>query len=219
LHHNGLLSEHEHWPHEGATSYEDNTFNVRGAVTFTTPPLVERTVVVGPATLTLYVSTTADEVLLFASLWVVNATDERRILTRGWLRGTLSAVNAARSSPWQYHHDFTVATPVTPDTPQRYDLNLIPTAYVFKPGDRLQVQISSADVDEAGTFLDFVAQGHLLRQRPSWVSVHHDADHASVLSLPVITGNRIGTYLSGGNVHSRPGHGTAAGHDTNWEAW
>src|SRR5438093_1020897 len=43
LHRDGLLSEHEHWPFEGASGYEDNTYNDRGAVTFTTPALVERT--------------------------------------------------------------------------------------------------------------------------------------------------------------------------------
>lgn len=40
LHRDGLLSEHEFWPAEGGTSYEDNVFNARGGASFTTPPLV-----------------------------------------------------------------------------------------------------------------------------------------------------------------------------------
>ena len=48
LHRDGLLSEHEFWPAEGSTSYEDNVFNARGGVSFTTPPMVERTEIIGP---------------------------------------------------------------------------------------------------------------------------------------------------------------------------
>ncbi|MEW2165624.1 CocE/NonD family hydrolase [Streptomyces sp. NPDC007084] len=212
LHSGGLLSEHEFWPYEGATSYQDNLFNERGAVTFTTPPLVERTEVVGPATVTLYAATTDDELLLFVSLWVVDTDDSRHILTRGWLRGSLREVDEAASTPWLREHTFTANKPVVPGEAHRYELSLTPTAHVFKPGQRVQVQISSADTDETGTFLDLLAQGHLLRRHPSWVSVLHDADHPSELALPILNGNRIGTYLSGGVRAPRPG-GQPSGRD------
>jgi putative CocE/NonD family hydrolase len=219
LHQNGLLSEHEHWPNEGATSYEDNAFNERGAVGFSTPPFVERTEIVGPSTATLYVSTTDEEVLLFLSLWLVSADGTRRPLTRGWLRATLSQVTAEKSQPWLYHHDFAAPEPVVPDVPARYDINLVPTAIVVNPGERLELQVSSADTDDAGTFLDFIAQGHLLRQRPSWISVHHDVAHPSELRLPIISGNRVGTYLSGGLTSDRGvQRGRSAG-GSGWEAW
>ena len=55
-------------------------------------------------------------------------------------------------------------------------------------------------VQEGGRekMLDMVAQGHLLRRSPSWISILHDAEHPSELSLPITDGNRIGTYLSTG---------------------
>ena len=62
LHRDGLLSEHEFWPAEGGTSYEDNVFNARGGASFTTPPLVERTEVIGPGRLTVFTSTSDDEI-------------------------------------------------------------------------------------------------------------------------------------------------------------
>ena len=212
LHARGLLSEHEHWPFEGATSYQDNTYNERGRLTFTTPPLVERTEVVGSAVLTLWAATTDAELLVFASLWVVGTDGERSVLTRGWLRGTLRAVDAATSRPWSVQHPFRESEPVEPGRPTRYELTIAPTARVLHPGERLQLQISSADTDEGGTFLDLLARGHLLRTQPSWVSVLHDEEHPSVLALPVISGNRIGTYMSGGRAE-RPESPTTAGRE------
>ena len=198
LHREGLLSEHEHWPYEGASGYEDNTYNGRGAVTFTTPPLVERTELVGPATATVYAATTDEELLLFLSLWVVDVDGNRHLLTRGWLRGSLREVDEARSEPWLPEHPYTNPKPVTPDAVHRYEISLAPTAHVFTPGQRIQLQISSADLEKPEKFIDLVAKGHLLRQSPSWISILHDAEHPSELSLPITNGNRIGTYLSGG---------------------
>jgi predicted acyl esterase len=198
LHRDGLLSEHEHWPHEGATSYEDNDFNARGSISFRTPPLVERTVIVGPATLRLFAATTDEELLIFASLWSVTVDGRRTLLTRGWLRGSLRSVNRERSKPWLVHHDFTAPVALTPNAVEEFELNLSPTAIELAPGERLELQISSADLDPPETFLDILSQGHLLRQNPSWVSVFHDAEHPSELCLPIVSGNRIGTYLSGG---------------------
>jgi predicted acyl esterase len=215
LHRDGLLSEHEHWPHEGATSYEDNTFNKRGAITFTTPPLVERTTILGHATLTLHAATTDDELLVFASMWLVDGDGSRSMLTRVWLRGSMRTVNRELSKPWLVHHDFTDRKPLEPDTIHELELNIAPTAIVLHPGQRLELQISSSDEDDAGTFMDLISQGHLLRQSPSWISVYHDEDHPSTLRLPVIEGNRIGTYLSGG-VPARPGAGPARSSTNEW---
>jgi len=65
---------------------------------------------------------------------------------------------------------------------------------------------------------DMLSQGHLLQQRPSWVSIHHDAEHPSVLSLPITSGNRIGTFMSGGAGTTLPGgKPTGAGAKTGWE--
>ncbi|MFF3380668.1 CocE/NonD family hydrolase [Streptomyces sp. NPDC002680] len=204
LHREGLLSEHEHWPFEGASGYEDNIYNGRDAVTFTTPPLVERTEVVGPATATVYAATTDDELLLFLSLWVVDVDGSRHLLTRGWLRGTLREVDEARSEPWLPEHTYTNPKPVTPDAVHRYEISLSPTAYVFTPGQRIQLQVSSSDLEPPERFVDVVASGHLLRRSPSWVSILHDAEHPSELKLPITNGNRIGTYMSADAALSAP---------------
>ncbi|MEI6720997.1 MAG: CocE/NonD family hydrolase [Betaproteobacteria bacterium] len=218
LHGGGLLSEHEHWPYEGASSYEDNNFNARGGVAFESPALVERTEVIGPMTATVYASTTEPELLLFLSLWDINPEGERKLLTRGWLRGSLGEVDAAKSQPWQHHHPFQHSTPVDITKPSRYQINLMPIAHVFKKGHRIALRVSSSDTEPPATLFDMISQGHLLQQRPSWVSIHHDAEHPSVLSLPITSGNRIGTYMSGGVGTARAaGPAVASGSKTGWD--
>ena len=221
FHGGGLLSEHEHWPGEGGSSYEDNNYNARGGVNFATPPLVERTEVIGPLTATLYLSTNQPEVLLFASLWDIDPQGERRLLTRGWLKGSLARLNTEKSRPWLCEYDFTEPQPVETGVPQRFDINLVPVANVFQTGHRIGLRISSADQDPAASLFDMLGQGHLLQQRPSWVTVHHDAEHPSVLHVPITDGNRIGTYMSGGNgVGRKPGAAPAAvGNSTSWDEW
>jgi predicted acyl esterase len=220
LHANGLLSEHEHWPHEGATSYEDNTYNCRGGVNFLSPALVERTEVVGPIVMTVYASTTEAELLLFVSLWDVDPAGDKRLLTRGWLRGTLRQRDEENSVPWLNQYAFTEPKPLEARGATKVDINLVPTAHVFKPGHRIGVRISSSDTEPTTTLFDMLGQGHLLQQKPSWVTIHHDADHPSSISLPVTSGNRIGTFMSGGAGAARttadkpPAQGGTA-----WDNW
>jgi predicted acyl esterase len=213
-----LLSEHEHWPCEGGTSYEDNSYNARGGVSFATPPMVERTEVIGPLTATVYVSTKQTEVLLFASLWDIDPDGGSRLLTRGWLKGSLARTNPETSRPWLWQYDFTDPQPVDTSAPQRFDINLVPTANVFQKGHRIGLRISSADQDPAANLFDMLGQGHLLQQQPAWVTVHHDAEHPSVLHVPITDGNRIGTYMSGGSGANRK-PGTSAPNSSNGNSW
>mgnify|MGYP003582298027 CR=1 FL=1 len=220
LHRDGLLSEHEFWPSEGTTSFEDNVFNARGFANFVTPPLVERTVLAGPSKLTLYVSSTANDVHLFVSLWDIKPEGEGRLLTRGWLKGSLAATSPELSSPWHAHHRLDTPELLQPGVPRRVEINVVPTANVFLPGHRIGIRISSTDADPPASFLDLVAQGHLLRQTPSWITIHHDVDHPSCIDLPIISGNRIGTYISGGeNAPRASASSSASGSKRGWDQW
>ena len=221
LHGQGLLSEHEHWPNEGGSSFEDNSYNARGGVGFASPPMVERTEVIGPLTATIYASTTQPELLLFASLWDIDPSGNQRLLTRGWLKGSMRKVDAKRSRPWLWQYDFTEPEPVSTDGPQRFDINLVPTANVFQKGHRIGLRISSSDQDPVDSLFDMLGQGHLLQQRSSWVTIFHDADHPSVLHVPVTSGNVIGTFMSGGGGAMRKVEGSKApqANSNSWDNW
>lgn len=221
LHGQGLLSEHEHWPHEGGSSYEDNVYNLRGGLNFATPRLVERTEVIGPIVASIYASTTAEELLLFASLYDIDPDGNKTLLTRGWLRGTMREVDKNLSKPWMNHYKFKNSQKIDPNKPIKYDLNLVPIGHVFKPGHRIGLRISSSDKEKPGSFFDLLGQGHLLSQAPSWVTIHHDENNPSSLHLPITSGNRIGTFMSGGQSASRAkeANNAAVGNSFSWDNW
>lgn len=219
LHAKGLLSEHEHWPHEGASSYEDNVYNLRGGLNFATPQLVERTEIVGPMVATLYASTTSSELLLFASLYDIDPEGHKTLLTRGWLRGTMRERDEDSSTPWLNQYKFNGKQPIEENKPTKYELNLVPIGHVFKPGHRIGLRISSSDKEPPASFFDLLGQGHLLRQSPSWVTIHHDESHPSSLALPIISGNRIGTFMSGGQGAAKTKESSAKPGSFSWDNW
>jgi predicted acyl esterase len=200
LHSNGLLSEHEFWPNEGCSSFEDNLFNQRGGLKFLSPPLVENTEVIGPIALKLYASTTDEEVLWFVSLLDVGPGGEERLLTRGWLRGSQRAMDPGKSKPWEPFHTHTKREPLTPNEIYEFDIKILPTGNLFKAGHRIGLRIRCVDDEKPKTSLEAIAQGHLWRQTPSWITAYHNEDYPSCLLLPISRGNVIGTYISGGNV-------------------
>ncbi len=199
LHAGGLLSEHEFWPNEGSTTYEDSPFS-HGGARFVTAAMVEATEICGPIALKLYGSTTDTEVLWFVSLWHIDAAGREALLTRGWLRGSQRALDAARSKPWQPVHAHTQREPLAPNEIYEFDIELRPYGILLEPGERIAVRVRCADDDPAEVFLHRIAQGSLTRPRAAHVSVHHDATHPSHLLLPVTRGNRIGTFISGGKL-------------------
>ncbi|MEJ2100573.1 MAG: CocE/NonD family hydrolase, partial [Desulfobacterales bacterium] len=201
LHEKGLLSEHEFWPNEGLTTFEDSFMDRKGLF-FSTPALIEDTEIIGPMVLNLYASSTESEVLWFISLWDIDQEGKETMLTRGWLRGSQRRLDPERSRKWQPHHLHTKREPLTPDEIYEFNIEIRPIANLFKAGHRIGLRVKCADDEKPGSFKDAVGQGHLWRQSGSRVTVYHDADHPSHLLLPVTGGNIIGTYMSGGKTSS-----------------
>jgi predicted acyl esterase len=199
LHANGLLSEHEFWPNEGFTTYEDSPFH-RGEAQFKTPAMVENTEICGPIVLNLYGSTTDTEVLWFVSLWHTDAEGHETLLTRGWLRGSQRALDRNASTPWQPVHLHIRREPLEPHKIYEFNIEIRPYGIQLKAGERIAIRIKSADDEVPNNSLEAVGIGHLSRRTGSHVTVHHNAEHPSHLLLPITKGNRIGTYISGGKL-------------------
>ena len=199
LHSGGLLSEHEFWPNEGSSTYEDSLFN-RGQLTFMTPPLIENTEVIGPIVLNLYASTTDTEILWFVSLLDIDPQGNETLLTRGWLRGSQRELDMKRSKPWQPYHSHFKREPLTPNEIYEFNIEVRPYGILYKAGHRIGIRIKSVDNEKPTNFLQAIGMGHLWRQYASRVTVYHNSEYPSHLLLPVTKGNRIGTYMSGGKL-------------------
>lgn len=201
LHAGGLLSEHEHWPNEGSITFEDSPFG-RGGVAFRTPEMVETTDIAGPIAAKIFASSTDSEILWFASLWHVARDGSERLLTRGWLRGSQRELDAQKSRPWQPYHTHARRDPLVPGEITEFDLELRPYGIRLHRGERLKLLLKCADNDPPTSFLERLGLGSITRQAASHVTIQHNAAYPSYLLLPVIRGNRIGTFLSGGRPNN-----------------
>ncbi len=198
LHSGGLLSEHDTWPSDLATSFEDSPFG-HGEAVFRTPPMVEATEIIGPMVLRLHASTTDTDALFFVTVLAQDAQGRAEELTRGWLRASQSALAEDESLPWLPVHRHDRREPVPPGQVREYLIPVVPAACLLRPGDRLVLRIKASDEDEPpADMVRGTAVGHVSRQTAALVTVHHDEEHPSALLVPVTRGNVLGTFLSGG---------------------
>jgi predicted acyl esterase len=200
LHSEGVLSEHELWPGEGADSFNESNFE-HGAVTYATPPLVENTEVLGPSVLTLYLSTTDTEALLFATLLLIDQHRNEHELTRGWLRASQRRLRDDSKS-WEPLLAHERREPLEPGKIYELKISIVATARLFQAGERIAIRIKGADDEPPVNSLQALARNHLRRPRPARITIHHDETHPSRLDLPITRGNIIGTFFSGGDISS-----------------
>ena len=198
LHADGTLSEHEPWPGPGAVSFNESAFE-HGGATFLTPRLVENTEILGPSVLTLHVSTDDTEALLFATLLALDADGREQELTRGWLRASQRRVREG-SDPWEPVLAHEKREPLEPGKVYELRIPIVPTARLFRAGERLALRIKGADDEPAQTSLQAIARNHVRRPRPARVTIYCDDTRPSRIDLPVTRGNLIGTFFSGGDI-------------------
>ncbi|HVA22736.1 MAG TPA: CocE/NonD family hydrolase [Candidatus Micrarchaeia archaeon] len=197
LHEQQLLHEHDPWPLERSTSFEESPFG-HGEAVFRTAPMVEDTVVMGPFVLELWCRTTDTELLLHASVFAAAADGSEEELTRGWLRASHREVDPLASEPWRPHHPHRRHQPVVPLELLQLRVDLCPGARRLAPGDRLGLRLKGADDEPPPDAIRGAGYGHLQRPTAARIEVCHDEDHASRLLVPVVEGNVLGTFLSGG---------------------
>ncbi len=200
LHQGGLLSEHDTFAWDRATSFEDSPFG-HGEAIFRTPPLVETTEIIGPMALRLYAATTDTDALFFVTVFAEDADGTADELTRGWLRASQSALDPDRSAPSVPYHRHDRREPVPAGEPRLYEIPVVAAACRLRPGQRLRLRIRAADEDEApADMVRGTAVGHVARQNAAILTIHHDEAHPSVLLVPVTSGNVLGTFISGGEL-------------------
>lgn len=200
LHAGGLLSEHELWPGEGSDSIDESTFE-HGSLTYATPPLVENTELLGTSVVTLYMSSTQPEALIFATLLLVDAEGHEHELTRGWLRASQRKPRPD-STPWEPVLAHDERQPLTPGEIYELKFPIVPTGRLFRAGERIAIRIKGADDEPPKNALQAVARNHLRLAKPARITVYHDEQHASRVDFPITRGNIIGTYMSGGDIES-----------------
>jgi len=165
---------------------------VRRVLTFATPPLERDVEIAGPIELILHAATSQTDTDFFVKLSEQFAQSESdrqadiqprsRIVTKGWLRASMRAIDKKLSKPHAPHYSHTKPQPLTPNRVYEFTIAVMPTAYRFKAGSRIRLELANGDstVTE-GVFSHFYTPDKVGRD-----TIHHDARHPSRLLLPVM---------------------------------
>lgn len=139
-------------------------------------PLDHDIEVTGPVTVRLWAQSTATDTDFTAKLTVVKPDGQAINLNDGILR---TSFRDSLSKP----------TPITPGRPYEYQIQVWPTSYEYKAGDRIGLEISSSDYPQFAPNPNTGAPfGADTVTRTATQTILHDAEHPSAVTLPVIPG-------------------------------
>ena len=167
----------------------DNSTYEASSLTYTTPPLKRDTEVTGPVVGHIWAELSgASDATLIGVLSDVNPQGQSNQLTAGYLLASQREVDPTLSTyshgvmirPW---HPFTKASqsPVPPNDPELYQIEIYPTSNVFKAGDRIRLTIATANTPGTVTPVP-----DLLNQAGGQLRVLRGPTYDSYLQLPVI---------------------------------
>jgi len=144
----------------GTTCENDNRPSELLSATFTTPPFNAPYAISGPIDATIWLSSTANDAQVIATISDVDATGASSQITAGTLVASLRALTTtpcgsivadcslflrgALIEPW---HPYTHAsqTALTPGTPTQLEIEIFPTSAVIQPGHSLRLTIATGD--------------------------------------------------------------------------
>lgn len=166
---------------------------VRRVLTFTGAPLAEDLEVVGRVVLELHVSSTNTDTDFFVRVadQFPQAPEERAqgrqpasiMVTKGWLRASHREKDAAKSQPDRPWYTHANPQPIEPGKIYKYEIELMPCAYLFKQGHRIRLEIVNGDTALTETPF-FVHQYQWYKVGVD--TIHHDAARPSRLLLPIV---------------------------------
>src|SRR4029079_4876793 len=116
-----------------------------GSVAYTSAPMTKEMVVAGPASLNLWLESTATDTDIEATVTEVRPDGQETYVQRGWLRASHRKLDPTQSTalrPFQTHRRAD-AQPLTANTPAYMRLEVFPFAHAFRKGSRLRVWIEA----------------------------------------------------------------------------
>jgi putative CocE/NonD family hydrolase len=163
-------------------------------VRYATPPLAADAAVIGPLACTLRAAIDQDDGNWIVALLDVAPDGSERELSRGYLKLSHRATDAARSTPWRPFHPHREREPVPPHAVLDYEIALAPTANVFRAGHRIALDVMSADHRFALTPPPGVSPVHLpwhiCSSRETTYTLHHDGSSLLLPIVPAAPGDR-----------------------------
>jgi putative CocE/NonD family hydrolase len=160
-------------------------------VSFETAPLPEDTEVTGPVVLVLWVSSTTEDMDVFATLRNIapNGEDVFELgqqsqpvpVAKGWLRASHCALAPSLALPHRPYHLHQERQWLKPDEVVRIDVEIWPTCMVFRKGHRIRLDIQPRDGVGSAPYTHYCAD-----YNTGTNVIHTGGSRASHLLLPVV---------------------------------
>lgn len=165
----------------------------RTGVSFETAPMEKDTEVTGPLMLNLWVSSTSEDMDIFATLrnigpdgkdvWEVGQHGQPVPVTKGWLRASHRKLDPARSLPYRPYHAHDERLWLNPGEPVECQVEIWPTCMVFRKGHKLRLDIQPRDGVGSAPYTHYHADYNAGAQN----TIYAGGDKASYILLPVIS--------------------------------
>ena len=165
----------------------------RTGVSFITAPLAEDTEITGPMALVLWVSSTSEDMDIFATIrnigpdgedvWEVGQQGFDQVpVAKGWLRASHRKLDPAKSLPYRPYHTHDERQWLTPGEVVECQLEIWPSCMVFKKGHRIRLDVQPRDGVGASVYRHYPADYNIGAEN----TVHTGGDRQCYLLLPVI---------------------------------
>jgi uncharacterized protein len=164
----------------------------RRVLTFTTAPLENDLEIAGPIKLTLYGSSTRNDMDFFLKLseQMPQSPEDRAKdlnpayfwITKGWLRASHRALDPNKSTEMEPYHSHTKPEPIEPGRVYRFDISVEPMAHRFRKGTRVRLEIVNGD----SAVTDVLWTHYFVPSKIGIDTIYHSIEHPSALILPVI---------------------------------
>ena len=169
----------------------------RTGISFQTAPLTEDTEVTGPMVLVVWVSSSTEDMDIFATIRNIDANgndvweagqqgfDEVPV-AKGWLRASHRKLDAKRSLPYRPYHTHDERLWLKPDETVECHLEIWPSCMVFKKGHRIRLDVQPKDGVGASVYRHYPADYNIGAKN----TIHAGGNH-EVLSA--VAGDSGGT--------------------------
>ncbi len=162
-------------------------------VSFETAPMESDTEITGPLVLILWVSSTAEDMDIYATIRNIDAQGKDvceigqrgepvACVTKGWLRASHRKLDPARSLPYRPYHAHDERQWLTSGAVVECQVEIWPTSMVFRTGHKLRLDITPRDGVGTGHFTHYNADYNAAATN----TIHSGGKQLSYLLLPVI---------------------------------
>ncbi|MES2562122.1 MAG: CocE/NonD family hydrolase [Pseudomonadota bacterium] len=165
----------------------------RTGVSFESSPMPYDTEVTGPLMLNLWVSSTSEDMDIFASIRNIDPAGHDvcevgqhgqpvPCVTKGWLRASHRKLDPDKSLPYRPYHAHNERLWLEADQPVECQIEIWPTSMVFKKGHKLRLDIQPRDGLGSAPYTHYHADYNAGAQN----TIYSGGDKQSYLVVPII---------------------------------